>query len=220
MKTAGLVLFDVDGTLVDSNYLHTVAWSRALRASGEWAPMNAVHRLIGMGSDSLLEALIGRSDEAIASAWRTGYEALIGEVHVFPGAADLLTDLHRAGVTVGLATSAPADHLRHMIDLLAIRDVIDLSTNSDDVDRAKPDPEVFLTAMRRVGGEASTTFVVGDSTWDIAAANAARMRCIGVETGGFSEAELRDAGAVEVYEDVGALHADLASGPLAELLGQ
>ena len=214
-----MVLFDVDGTLVDSNYLHTVAWSRALRSCSEWAPMNAVHRLIGMGSESLLKTLIGRSDQAIADAWRSEYEQLIDEVHAFPGAADLLFDLHRAGVTVGLATSAPAEHLEHMIDLMGVRDAVDLSTCSDDVDRAKPDPEIFLTAMQRGNGEASTTFVVGDSTWDVAAANEARLRCIAVETGGFSEAELRDAGAIEVYQDVNALRAALRVGSLAELIG-
>src|SRR5215213_1258658 len=102
------VLFDVDGTLVDSNYLHTVAWARALRASGEWAPMNAVHRLIGMGSDTLLANLIGREDPKISADWRTEYERMIAEVVPFPRSTELLDTLHRRGVTVVLATSSPA----------------------------------------------------------------------------------------------------------------
>jgi HAD superfamily hydrolase (TIGR01549 family) len=216
MNISPLILFDVDGTLVDSNYLHTIAWSRALRASGEWAPMNAIHRLIGMGSDSLLKALIGRQDELIASSWRQEYEMLIDEVRPFPFAAELLRDLARAGFSVALATSAPADHLKRLIDVLGVDSIIAFSTNSDDVTRAKPDPEIFLTAMRRGGGQPNTTFVVGDSTWDIEAANAARLPCIAVESGGFSEAELHEAGAIAVYKDVGSLRTDLPTGPLAD----
>ncbi|MCU1366892.1 MAG: family hydrolase [Ilumatobacteraceae bacterium] len=213
----GLVLFDVDGTLVDSNYLHTIAWSRALHSAGEWAPMNAVHRLIGMGSDSLLPALIGRDDSTISDAWRAEYEKLIGEVRAFPGAADLLSQLHESGLTIGLATSAPATHLERMIDLLGVEASIDFSTHADDVARAKPDPEIFLTAMARGGGDAHTTLVVGDSTWDVVAANAARIRCIALESGGFSRAELREAGAIEVYEDVDSLRENLRTSPLAKL---
>jgi len=213
-----LVLFDVDGTLVDSNYLHTLAWSRALRASGEWAPMNAIHRLIGMGSDSLLEALIGRRDEEVAAAWKAAYENLIREVLPFPDARALLCDLSEAGVGVGLATSAPAEHTRRLIDLVGLEGIIDFATSADDVSSAKPDPEIFLTAMRRGDGDPGTTFVVGDSTWDIEAATAARLACIAVESGGFSEAELRQAGAVAVYRDVAALRAGLYESPLAAFL--
>jgi HAD superfamily hydrolase (TIGR01549 family) len=218
MNIPPLILFDVDGTLVDTNYLHTIAWSRGLRACGEWAPMNAIHRLIGMGSDSLLQALIGRQDQLIASSWRQEYDTLIDEARPFPFAAELLGDLTRGGFSVGLATSAPADHLKRLIEVLGVESIIGFSTNSDDVIRAKPDPEIFLTAMHRGGGEPGTTFVVGDSTWDIEAANAARLPCIAVESGGFSEAELREAGAIAVYNDVGSLRADLRTGPLADVL--
>ncbi len=202
MTRPTLILFDVDGTLVDSNYLHTLAWSRALRVCGEWAPMNAIHRLIGMGSDALLRELIGRDDQAITDHWREEYELLIGEVQPFPHARDLLVDLASAGITVALATSSPAAHLGGLVDLLDVADVIVFSTNADDVTTAKPHPEIFLAAMQRGDGEPSSTVVVGDSRWDVEAAAAAGLRCIGVESGGFSAAELRDAGAAEVYRDV------------------
>jgi HAD superfamily hydrolase (TIGR01509 family) len=212
------VLFDVDGTLVDSNYLHTIAWSRALIDGGEWAPMNAIHRLIGMGSDNMLPALIGRPDQAIADGWRHHYEPMMGEVRAFPGATALLQQLAAGDVAVVLATSSPAEHLERLIHLLQVEDALATTTSSDDVDRSKPEPDIFLIAMHRAGGTPDSTVVVGDSTWDIQAAAAARLRCVGVETGGFSEAELIEAGAIAVYRDVEALRQDLSGGPLAELV--
>jgi HAD superfamily hydrolase (TIGR01509 family) len=211
------VLFDVDGTLVDSNYLHTIAWSRALRDAGEWAPMNAIHRLIGMGGDVLVPTLIGRSDDAIRDGWRAHYDPMLGEVVPFPGAHDLLRDLRHDGVAVVLATSSPQDHLEVLLDVLEARGVIDAATSADDVDASKPDPEIFLTAMGRVGAAAEATIVVGDSRWDVEAALAARLRCIGVESGGFSEAELLEAGATVVFRDVDALRAACRDGLLDEL---
>ena len=218
MSSPALVLFDVDGTLVDSNYLHTLAWSRALHASGEWAPMCAIHRLIGMGSDSLLDSLIGRHDDTIAEAWRASYEILMDEVRPFPDAALLLGDLANAGVHVALATSAPMAHVDRLVDLLRLNGTIDFATSADDVTQAKPDPEIFLTAMHRAGGDPRSTFVVGDSTWDIYAATAAGLPCIAVETGGYGEAELRQAGAVAVHRDVAALRSNLRASPLGALL--
>src|SRR5689334_5958894 len=122
------VLFDVDGTLVDSNYLHTLAWSRALRDGGDWAAMNVIHRLIGMGGDQLTEQILGHQDDAAADRWRQHYEQLMGEVVAFPGAASLLVALHDAGLRVVLASSAPADHVKQMIDRLGVGDVIDAAT--------------------------------------------------------------------------------------------
>ena len=171
-----------------------------------------------MGSDSLLTALIGRRDDAIADAWRTEYELLMPEVLPFPSASALVAELHHSDIGVALATSAPADHVAQLIDLLGIAQIIDFATDSDDVDHAKPDPEIFLTAMHRGHATPDQTYVVGDSKWDVEAANAARIRCIAVESGGFSEAELRDAGAVAVYSDVHALRNGLRTSPLAELL--
>src|SRR4051812_3922100 len=114
MSASPGVLLDVDGTLVDSNYLHTLAWSRALHAGGEWAPMSAIHRLVGMGGDQLVQHLTGRRDDALAGLWREHYEALMDEVRPFPGATELLSALHGRGMRVILASSSPADHVRHM----------------------------------------------------------------------------------------------------------
>jgi phosphoglycolate phosphatase-like HAD superfamily hydrolase len=132
------VLFDVDGTLVDINYLHTLAWSRALRDAGEWAPMNANHRLIGMGGDQLVPELLGH-DNPKASAARAGhYRELIGDVRTFPGAPQLLRTLHGRGVVVVLATSSPGDELEVLREVLDADDAIDGQTNADDVEDSKP----------------------------------------------------------------------------------
>lgn len=143
---------------------------------------------------------------------------MIAEVRPFPSAAELIRDLSNAGLGVGLATSAPEKHLKHMIQLLGIADVVDFATNSDDVSKAKPDPEIFVTSMHRGHGDPKTTFVVGDSKWDVEAAKAASLPCIAVESGGFSEAELRDAGAISVYKDVDALRSQLRTSPLGPFL--
>ncbi|MCU1358918.1 MAG: HAD-superfamily hydrolase, subfamily variant 3, partial [Ilumatobacteraceae bacterium] len=111
-----------------------------------------------------------------------------------------------------------ADQVAHMIGLLDVHDVLTAVTTADDVDRSKPDPEIFLTAMERGEGDPSCTIVIGDSTWDIEAASAARLPCVAVESGGFSAAELLAAGALAVYENVAALGHDLPTGPLARLM--
>ena len=141
------VLFDVDGTLVDSNYLHTLAWSRALRDCGEWAAMNVIHRLVGMGGDQLTEQLLGQPSEAAADRWRHHYEQLVDEVVVFPGAAELVAALHSAGLRVVLASSSPADQVEKMIDRLGVADVIDGATSADDADASKPAPDIFNAAL-------------------------------------------------------------------------
>lgn len=219
------VLFDLDGTLVDTNYLHTVAWARALRDAGEWAPMHAIHRLIGMGGDQLVPSLLGHgSDDAVAARPRR-YAELIGEVRAFPAAAPLLWCVARAGLAVVLATSAPADELDAAWNVLAADDpesrgldgVISARTTADDVERAKPDPAVFEVAMARAGADRSRSVAVGDSVWDVEAARAAGVGCIGIESGGFSRHELAEAGALTVYRDVGVLLDQFALSPLALL---
>lgn len=126
------VLFDVDGTLVDTNYLHTLAWSRALRDAGEWAPMNAIHRLVGMGGDQLVSELLGHDNPAAIEARPGRYKELIGDARVYPGARDLLRRVHDHGVAVVLATSAPAEELRLMLELLDADEAIDATTTADD----------------------------------------------------------------------------------------
>jgi HAD superfamily hydrolase (TIGR01509 family) len=211
------VLFDLDGTLVDTNYLHTIAWSRALRVAKEWAPMNAIHRLVGMGGEDLLIELLGH-DSSDARAARAGcYAPLIEEAVPFPGAADLLQELHRAGAIVALATSAPSDELRQMLAILDCDDNLDVITSADDVGRAKPSPEVFLKAMDAAEIDPRWALAVGDSVWDIQAARSAGIGCVGVESGGFSRHELNEEGALAVYRDVDELRQQWRTSPLGRL---
>jgi len=202
------VLFDVDGTLVDTNYLHTLAWARAFEDVGERVPANAIHRLIGMGGDQLVPRLLGHPLPSVSDARARRYSELIGEARVFPGAADLLRRVHDAGLVVVIASSAPRDELDVMLELIGVSEAIDAATSADDVDASKPDPAVFRAAIDAGGIDPEACLVVGDSTWDVQAARAASLPCLGVETGGFSAHELREEGAWHVYRDV------------AEILGQ
>jgi HAD superfamily hydrolase (TIGR01509 family) len=210
------VLFDVDGTLVDTNYLHTLAWSRALDDAGEWAPMHAIHRLVGMGGDRLVPELLGRSDEEVTSARDRHYWALTDEIRAFPGAAALL---HRAqrDLAVVLATSSPKDELDVVLDLLGARGAIDAQTTADDVEESKPAPDVFRAAMEAGRVDPHRAIAVGDSTWDIEGARAAGIACIGLESGGFSRHELSEAGAIAVYRDAEELLEQFDTSPLGPL---
>lgn len=212
------VLFDVDGTLVDSNYVHTLAWSRALRDLGEWAPMNAIHRLVGMGGDQLVPRLLGHDVPGISDARARRYGELLDEVRSFPGATDLLRQLHDAGVVVVLATSSPPDEVEAAVQLLDVGDAIDAMTTKDDVETSKPGPDLFLAAIRAGAIDPARVLAVGDSVWDLQAARSAGLGCIGVETGGFSQHELAEAGALHVYRDVQEVGRQLLTGPLAALL--
>jgi HAD superfamily hydrolase (TIGR01509 family) len=217
MTTRAGVLFDVDGTLVDTNYLHTLAWSRALVDLGEWAPMNAIHRLIGMGGDQLVEQLVGHPIDDAEEARSQRYDELIGEATLFPGARDLLRRAHDAGLVVVLASSSPRRDLDRMLELLDAQEWIDADTSADDIEDAKPAPDVFLAAMEAGGVDAERCLAIGDSVWDVQAARAAGIGCIGVESGGFSAHELREEGSVVVYRDVAEVVAQFLTGPLGRL---
>jgi HAD superfamily hydrolase (TIGR01509 family) len=211
------VIFDLDGTLVDSNYLHTLAWSRALQAAGEWAPMNAIHRLIGMGSDQLLPQVIGRTDDDIASQRDAEYKLLIDGVVAFPGAERLLRAVRRLGLLVVLATSSAPSEYEAMVELIGGAQLIDAHTTIEDVSHSKPDPEIFQRALTVAHTDPSRAIVVGDSPWDIKAAAGAGMACLAVETGGSSRAELIDAGALHVFRDVDQLADELLVSPIGLL---
>lgn len=218
MKSRPGVLFDVDGTLVDTNYLHTIAWSRALRDAGQWAPMNAIHRLVGMGGDQLVPRLIGRMDDEAKNRRSEHYRRLMGDVRAFPGAAELLRRCHDAGLVVALASSSPEDELAELRKVIDADDAIDAATTADDAEKSKPEPDIFLAAMDRAGVDPERALVVGDSVWDIEAARSAGIGCIGVETGGFSQHELSEKGARQVYRDVDELWRQFLTSPLAWLL--
>ncbi len=213
------VLLDLDGTLVDTNYLHTLAWSQAFGDVGEWAPMNAIHRLVGMGGEQLVKELLGDDRPGIAEARAEHYRALLPEVRAFPGASDLVRALHRRGLATVLATSSPADELDAALGLLSIDDVLDGRTTADDVELAKPSPEVFCTAMHSAGVDPARALAIGDSVWDVEAARAAGIACIAVESGGFSRHELSEAGALLVFRDVRELLLQINATPLVQLAG-
>ena len=212
------VLFDVDGTLVDTNYLHTLAWSRALRQAGEWAPMNAIHRLVGMGGDQLVPELLGQMNERAKQLRADHYRPLIDDARVFPGAAALLRRCHDAGLAVVLASSSPKDELDILRRLIDAEDAIDTATTADDAEQSKPEPDIFLAAIERGGIDPERALVVGDSVWDVQAARRAGVGCIAVESGGFSQHELSEEGARQVYRDVDELRRQFLTSPLAWLL--
>ncbi len=155
------VLFDVDGTLVDTNYLHTLAWSRALRSVGEWAPMHAIHRLTGMGGDQLVPELLGHDCPGASEARKRAFAELIDDTEAFPHAADLVRACHGLGLRTVLATSSPADELAHHRKVLDADDALDATTGSDDVDASKPSPDVFLGAMEAGGLDPARSLAVG-----------------------------------------------------------
>lgn len=202
-------ILDVDGTLVDTNYHHALAWHRALRAHGQQVQMWKVHRHIGMGGDQILDALIGEDaaaeqGDAIREAEAEAYGELIGEVEPMAGARELLERLRAEEATTILASSAKQEEVDHYLDLLDARDLVDGWTTSADVERTKPHPDLVNAALEKAGNGASV--MVGDSVWDVKAAKAAGVPTLAVLTGGFSEGELREAGAVQVVESIDELN--------------
>jgi len=210
-------ILDVDGTLVDTNYQHAIAWYRAFRQHGKLLPVWRIHRHIGMGGDQLVAALAGEEwDEEHGDDVRTAekalYLALIEEVEPLEGARGLIEDLKQRGHAVVLASSAKEDEVEHYLELLGARDLADGWTTSADVEATKPEPDLVRAAVAKAGG--GDAVMVGDTTWDVEAARRAGLETITVLTGGFSEAELRDAGAGWVFESIEALRDGLGETPL------
>jgi HAD superfamily hydrolase (TIGR01509 family) len=214
------VLFDIDGTLADTNYLHVLAWWRAFREAGEDVAAARIHRMIGAGSGVLLRELIGDERDDVKDGWRRHYDRLKPEVSAIPGAADLLREVSRRGAAVVLATSSPEEDLDRLLEVLGADGAIAATTSAGDVDEAKPEPDLLDVALDKVGVAAADAIMVGDSVWDVEAAKRAGLRCIGVLTGGFSAAELEEAGAVAVYDDVRQLHQRLDASTIGALLGR
>jgi HAD superfamily hydrolase (TIGR01509 family) len=209
------VVLDIDGTLVDTNYQHAIAWHRAFCNRGYVVQLWKIHRHIGMGGDQLVGALIGEEGErcdgeAIRAAEGEAYGELIGEVQAMHGATELLRELREDGAKAILASSAKAEEAEHYVDLLDARDLVEGWTTSADVERTKPHPDLVHAALEKVGGDGPAV-MVGDSTWDVKAAEAAGIPTLAVLTGGFSDAELREAGAAEVFESIGELRKDRAA---------
>jgi HAD superfamily hydrolase (TIGR01509 family) len=204
-------ILDIDGTLVDTNYHHALAWHRALHAHGHAVQMWQVHRHIGMGGDKIVTALIGEEGEEaegddIRAAEAEAYAELIDEVEPMDGARGLIEDLKREGSTVILASSAKEEEVDHYLDLLDARELVDGWTTSADVEQTKPAADLVRAALDKAGE--APALMIGDSVWDVKAASAADVPTLAVLTGGFSEAELREAGAADVVESIGELHLD------------
>jgi HAD superfamily hydrolase (TIGR01509 family) len=211
-------ILDIDGTLVDTNYHHAIAWYRAFLQSDRVLPLWKIHRHIGMGGDQLVAALAGDDFESehgddVRAAEKALYMALIHEVRPLEGARGLIEDLKRGGHAVVLASSAKPDEVEHYLDLLDVRKLADSWTHSADVERTKPHPDLVETALEKAGGGPGV--MVGDSTWDCKAAATAGVPMVAVLTGGFSEAELREAGAEWVFGSMSELRAEIRSTPLA-----
>ena len=210
-------IFDVDGTLVDSSYLHLLAWSRAFSAVGVWVPTWRLHQHMGMGGDHLVAAVAGdRVEQAVGDEvrdrWRSSYDALLDEVRPLPDAVAVLEACRRSGLAVVLATSGNPDHVDRTLEILGLgKDEYPL-VSSDQVDSTKPAPDLVELALEEVHG--NTAVLVGDTVWDVQAGNSAGIAVIGVLTGGVSRAALHEAGALRVYDDVAALR-----GALPDVLG-
>jgi len=205
MTTVRAAVLDVDGTLLDSNYHHTLAWSRAFAAVDGGVPLWRIHRHIGMGGDRLVAAVAGDDLEArlgdqVRARWEKEYDSLMGETRLFAGARGLLVRLRRAGLMVALASSSIPRHAQHAFDLLDAGDLADITTTAADVDESKPHPELVRKVLDDVGTAAAC--MIGDSTWDVHAASEAGIPTIGLCTGGYGHQELITAGAVCVYDDL------------------
>jgi HAD superfamily hydrolase (TIGR01549 family) len=211
-------ILDVDGTLVDTNYHHAIAWYRAFRQNEVLLPIWRIHRHIGMGGDQLVEALGGeqlenQKGDDIRAAESVLYAELMSEVEPLEGARELIEDLKQGGHAVVLASSAKQHEVDHYLDLLGARELADDWTTSGDVEATKPEPDLVMAAVEKAGG--GEAVMVGDSVWDCEAAKRAGLDTIAVLTGGFSEQELRDSGALVVYSSIKELRESLDETPLA-----
>ncbi|MEU4445350.1 HAD family hydrolase [Actinosynnema sp. NPDC050801] len=211
------LVLDVDGTLVDTNYHHAVAWFRAFRRFDITVPTWRLHRAIGMGGDKLVAAVAGEHVERehgddLRKAWEVAFEPMLAEVRPLEGAHRLVTSALEQNFSVVLASSGKRHHVDHYLKLIDAAGIT--STSADDVDDSKPAPDLIELALRRVDGSGRAV-VIGDSVWDCEAARRAGLPSVCLLTGGFGEAELRDSGASAVYEELDGLRADLTDLPMA-----
>ena len=215
---ADTAIFDVDGTLVDSNYQHALAWFRAFRRYDITLPLWRLHRGIGMGGDLYVANLAGEDVErehgdALRDAWVEEFDEMIHEIQPFDGVRDLLIEVKRRGFRVVLASSGKAKHVETFLDLFGGRELADAWTTSEDAETSKPAPDIVQAALDRVGGVSGV--MIGDSTYDAEAAGKIDVATLALRTGGFSVEELTAAGAVRVYDSLNELADDLDNTPLS-----
>jgi HAD superfamily hydrolase (TIGR01549 family) len=215
-----VAILDIDGTLVDTNYQHAIAWYRAFRRFDVTLPLWRLHRAIGMGGDQLVPTLAGddfesESGDDARAAESELYAELIGETSALPGAADLIRRLVELDHAVVLASSAKGDEVDHYVELLGVGDLDLPRTTSDDVEQTKPAPDLVQSALDKTG-ERDGAVMLGDSTYDCEAAKRADVPSLGVLTGGFSREELTEAGARKVYESPAGVLEELEDTPFAD----
>jgi len=215
---ADTAIFDVDGTLVDTNYHHALAWFRALRRYDITRPMWRIHRGIGMGGDQFVSAVGGHEVEEahgddLRQAWAEEFDQLIGEIQPFEGARELLVDVKERGFRLVLASSGKAEHVETFLDLIDGTSLADAWTTSDDVEKSKPEADIVAAALAKVEG--ASGIMVGDSIYDAQAATKLNIPTLGVRTGGFSVGELQEAGVLMVFESLVAFRYALDGTPLA-----
>lgn len=214
------VLFDVDGTLLDTNYLHVLAWWQAMRDAGHPdVSMAAIHRAVGIASEGLVAHLLGHEDQDAVEAHSRRYAALRDHVTAFSGATELVEACAERGLAPVIATSGKKDDLNWMLPAIGAEDRFAGATTSSDVDEGKPSPDLLSTAMEQYRLDPARTAVVGDTVWDVRAAERAALPCVALTCGGISTAELTGAGAVEVYADPTGLLRVLDESVLARLAG-
>jgi len=219
--TIKAILFDIDGTLVDSNDAHIAAWDTAFRREGIAIDRDTIHDQIGKGSDMLLPTLVPDASEDARDRMSEAHGTVFAEEHLdqvrpFADAHALLARAKSEGRQVVLASSAKQTELDHYLDLLDARDIVGATTSGDDVAHTKPAPDIFATALAKIAPiAADEAIVVGDTPYDIAAAKRCGLRAVAVRSGGFADATLQEAGAVALYDDVAALLADWEASPLA-----
>ncbi|HTU84246.1 MAG TPA: HAD family hydrolase [Solirubrobacteraceae bacterium] len=202
-----VAILDIDGTLVDTNYHHAIAWFRAFRQHDIVLPIWRIHRHLGMGGDQMVGALTDERTEQekgdeIRATEKTLYFQFIGEVEPMDGSRELIERLKERGHAVVLASSAKSDEVDHYLDLLDARELADAWTTSADVESTKPAPDLVSSALERAGASPDDAIMVGDTPWDVEAAGKAGVKTIAVLTGGFAAAELEEAGAAAVFESV------------------
>jgi HAD superfamily hydrolase (TIGR01509 family) len=215
-----IAILDIDGTLVDTNYQHSLAWFRAFRKHGIILPIWRIHRHLGMGGDQLVAAVTGEETEDsqgddIRDAEKSEYIKMIDEVETMEGARELIGELKRRGHRIVFASSAKEDEVDHYLDLLEAREIADAWTTSGDVESTKPAPDLVHAALDKVDGEPGEAVLIGDTPWDIKAAGQAGVPTLAVLTGGFAIEELTESGAASVYQSVQELQAQLDDTPLA-----
>lgn len=213
-------VFDVDGTLVDTNHLHVTTWWEALRQAGHRVPMHAVHRAIGLGSDDLVAHLLGEDrdkdqDAELSAAHKALYGQYFDRLPALQDAGRLLRHLDQEGWRVVLATSAGGAELSALRRAISADDAIMATASADDVEEGKPAPEPVEHALELAGVPAERAVFVGDTVWDMQAGSRAGVRCVGVLCGGIPRADLEEAGAQAIYDDPAHLLASLADSPLA-----